>query len=622
MPLISPADIEKILDANDLVDIVKEAVPNLKQKGSRFACCCPFHKETAPSFQIDQNLQLWHCFGCGEGGNVVTFVEKFYNLNFLDTIKLLAKRASIDISYVDQKYSYSKSDKQKIFDVYKLTLNFYKKELLQSRSNQAKLARDYLHSRKFGIGVAKKWNLGFAPGNNTLTRYLMDNNVGHDVLIDSKLCKKGLNGKLVDTFYNRIMFPISDSSGNVVAFGGRIIGQGEPKYINSAEHLLFSKSRVLYGLDVAKKYMASSGVAIVVEGYTDVISLNINGVKNAVATLGTALTRQHIRLLNQHAKNKIVYLFDGDEAGQRACERALQFIDQISVPERGIKNASLVALTLPNNMDPAEFMDFCLERGKDPAEELSNLIKDAKDLITFGIDRKISKFDLELPGNKALAAKEAINILAPIKGSILAVDYAKQIAQKCQLPEAEIIRELKRLKTPKSYMSINNKQDNQKNEGHDNLMFNKNLSKMYTYQADLLCLFAKYPDKLYSFINKVKDDNKINWVNEDFKRIFDFIYKQVNDNKTIKARTLIGLITNENNNWANFLTSNSKMYDFASDPKRHAEYIILSINIEDLLKNIEKLKYDKKDDVNLSNILNMQKELISLKKQREKVAQC
>ena len=251
----------------------------------------------------------------------------------------------------------ARGQKARLKEVCEETASFYHTQLMRARGSQADAARAYLSSRDLGGPVPNEWNLGFAPGNQALVRHLSSKGFKPKDMVEANVAMLSKrDGRLQDRFFNRIMFPIRDVEGNTIAFGGRVIGKGEPKYLNSQETPVFHKSEVLFGLDKAKAAMASTGVAIIVEGYTDVIVLHGAGVKNAVATLGTALTMQHIRTISRHAKHRIVYLFDGDEAGQRAADRAARFIDESMLPEAGRSRIDLCAVTLPDNLDPADFV--------------------------------------------------------------------------------------------------------------------------------------------------------------------------------------------------------------------------------------------------------------------------
>jgi DNA primase len=292
--------------------------------------------------------------------------------------------------------------------------------------------------------------LGYAPGRGALVSYLRSKGFSYEEMVLANVAmgpREGQRGPTRDRFYERVMFPIFDVRGECIAFGGRVIGQGEPKYLNSQETPIFHKSEVLYGLDKAKAGMTATGTAVVVEGYTDVIALHEAGVNNAVATLGTALTRQHIRALSRYASKRIVYLFDGDAAGQRAADRALQFIDYSMTPESGKSRVELLAVVLPDDLDPA---DFVAQRG---ADALRSHLDAAQPLLQFGIDRRLERHDLGSPEGRSHALADALSVLAPIKDSLLAKEYAVQIAGRVRAREEDAIEQLSKLQEPRQYES-------------------------------------------------------------------------------------------------------------------------------------------------------------------------
>ncbi len=445
MARISDADIARVREATDLVAVVQDVAP-LKPKGRDLWCCCPFHQEKTPSMKVDPSTQLWHCFGCGEGGDVFGFVMKSEDLSFPEAVRLLADRAHIDIVEEEGRGPRTtQNQKLRLKEVCRETAEFYHGQLMRNPAPEAADARNYLAGRGFKTPVAKRWMLGFAPGRGALVRHLTSKGFSGEEMTLANVALPGRDGRLRDRFFNRIMFPIFDASGDCIAFGGRVVGKGEPKYLNSQETPLFHKSKVLYGLDKAKASMAASGVAIVVEGYTDVISLAEAGIANVVATLGTALTAQHIRLLSRHASKQIIYLFDGDEAGQRASDRALGFIDSSMTPEAGRTKTELAAVTLPDNLDPAEFV---AAKG---ADALRQLLAQAKPLLEYGIDRKLARVDLRNTSARMQAMVEAINLLAPIKDSILAKHYAVEIAGRTQVREEDALQLLAKLTPPRRY---------------------------------------------------------------------------------------------------------------------------------------------------------------------------
>lgn len=412
----------------------------MRQRGRDFWCCCPFHQEKTPSCKVDPSTQTWHCFGCGEGGDIITYVRKLDGVDFVDAVRFLARRGGVELTESPQANK-ARSKKARLKAVCAETASYYHMLLMRSTDAKASEARDYLSGRNLGGEVPTQWNLGFAPGRRRLVTHLRSLGFTDEEMIEANVAVRAQSG-VNDRFYDRVMFPINDIRGEAIAFGGRVIGQGEPKYLNTGDTPLFHKSEVLYALDKAKATMASTGVAIVVEGYTDVITLHGAGFSNAVATLGTSLTRQHIRQLSHHAKSRIVYLFDGDEAGQRAADRALTFIDSSITPEAGISRVDLCAVTLPDSLDPA---DFIAQKG---AEAFQAVLETAVPLIRFGIDRRLDRYDLSTPEGRSRATSDALQVLAPIKDSLLAKDYAVYIASRVRAREADVLERLAELKQP------------------------------------------------------------------------------------------------------------------------------------------------------------------------------
>ena len=444
MAAVSDDDIRRVREASDLVAIAGERVV-LRQRGRDFWGCCPFHSEKSPSFKVDPTTQLWHCFGCGEGGDVFSFIMKLDDLGFIDAVRELARRAGIQLTE-EPGAAAARGRKTRLKEVCEATAAFYHLQLMRLRGPEADAARAYLSSRNLGGRVPKDWNLGYAPGNQALVRHLKSMGFSADDMVEANVAMPSKQGRgLRDRFFDRIMFPIRDVEGDTIAFGGRVVGKGEPKYLNSQETPVFHKSQVLFGLDKAKAAMASTGVAIIVEGYTDVIVMHEAGVKNAVATLGTALTIQHIRTISRHAKRRIVYLFDGDEAGWRAADRAARFVDESMLPEAGRSKIDLCAVTLPDDLDPA---DFVQQRG---AEALEELISHARPLLRYAIDRAFSKYDLSDFGQKSRALAEGLSLLAPIKHSVLAQEYAGYIADRLHYDIAMVTEKLAGVSAPRTY---------------------------------------------------------------------------------------------------------------------------------------------------------------------------
>lgn len=422
MGRISDDDVQRVRDATDLVSLVSETVV-LKKKGRLFWGNCPFHGEKTPSFKIDPGTDLWHCFGCGLGGDAFGYVMRTENLEFPDAVRRLADRAHIEI-VEEGGGGLPAGRKERLIAACEAATDFFHKNLTAGKSPGAQQAREYLKHRGFGIDVAKRWRLGYAPsGKDEMTRALLAQGFTREELVEANITLAVERGALKDRFFGRIMFPITDLSGRVIAFGGRVVGEGHPKYLNSNETPIFHKSSNMYGIDRARNEIVTSGTAVVVEGYTDVIALAEQGIGFVVATLGTALTERHVKLLGRFAK-RVVYLFDGDEAGLRAANRAAEFIDATATPEAGNARVDLGVTVIPDGMDPA---DFVSAKG---ADAMRALIDDAQPLLRFVIDQRISAHDLSRPEGKSAALADAVQPLAAVRGSILAQEYVSYIASR------------------------------------------------------------------------------------------------------------------------------------------------------------------------------------------------
>lgn len=423
MGRISDQDVARVRDATDLVSLVSETVV-LKKKGRLFWGNCPFHGEKTPSFKIDPATQLWHCFGCNRGGDAFGFVMQAENLDFPDAIRRLAERARIEI-IEEGGPGLPAGRKERLTAACEAAAEFFHVQLTTSRTEGATAARDYLARRGFGLDVAKRWRLGFAPpGRDALVRHLTGAGFTRDEIVDANLALAD-GPRTKDRFFARIMFPITDLHGRTIAFGGRVVGSGEPKYLNSQETPIFHKSANLYALDRSRNNIVTSGTAVVVEGYTDVIALHEAGITNAVATLGTALTERHVKLLARFGK-RVVYLFDGDEAGRRAALRAVEFLDWSITPEAGSGQIALDVALIPGGMDPADYV------GAEGAGAMRAIIEGAQPLLRFAIDTRLEAHDLSRPEGRSAALADAAALLTPVRESLLGKDYMGYIAGRLQ----------------------------------------------------------------------------------------------------------------------------------------------------------------------------------------------
>lgn len=407
--MISDEDKDRVRAATDLVQLVQETV-ELRPRGQEFWGCCPFHHEKTPSFHVIPATQVWHCFGCGEGGDAFTYVMKRENLSFPESIRFLADRAGIEIAD-DAPGARRGTKRSRIVDVCEETCSFYHTMLMRGRDGRG---REYFSSRGIGADMCRRYRLGFAPGRGSLVAHLSQKGFTPREMTDANVAVSRGRG-LSDRFYDRVMFPIFDEQGRCIAFGGRIMGAGEPKYLNTAETPVFHKKRNLYGFNWAKEHIVAADEAVVVEGYTDAISCWEAGIGNVVATLGTALTEHHVKTLTRFAK-RIVYLFDGDAAGQKAAERAIQFVETGSVDLR--------CVILPDDLDPA---DFIAARG---GEALRELLDGAEPLMDFVFGKLGERSDVSTPAGRARALEDACRLIYPLRDSYMIDTYYMQIADR------------------------------------------------------------------------------------------------------------------------------------------------------------------------------------------------
>ena len=603
---ISDEDIQRVRDATDIVSLFAERVV-MRQRGRDFWCCCPFHNEKTPSCKVDPSTQLWHCFGCGEGGDVFGFVMKMDDLSFPEAVRHLAERAHIDIADAGGA-SVPNSKKARLKEACAATVAFYHSQLMRGKSQDADNARSYLSSRGLGGAVPKKWQLGFAPGNQTLVRHLSSLGFSSDDMVDANVAMQGKDGRLRDRFFNRIMFPIFDPQGDCIAFGGRVIGSGEPKYLNSQETPLFHKSRVLYGLDKAKARLGSTGTAIIVEGYTDVIALHEAGIENAVATLGTALTIQHIRLISRYASKRIVYLFDGDAAGQRAADRALEFIDESITPEAGKIRIELCAVTLPDNLDPA---DFVAQRG---ADELSKLIAEAKPLIAYGIDRRLERHDLTSAEGRTRALTDALSVLAPIKSSLLAKDYAVQVANRLHMREQDVLEALSKTKVQR--IAASDGEETQTTAAQNEAAtapFTQAERNRRRFERELISVAAQYPEIALDNTDVIAQTQ---WHEEVHARLAELILAVLSETPTASPAKIVAEATSAVPYGAGVLTSAevtgaehaAELFAYLADELEIGDTEASIAALKSQLKNSSSMPADERELI-FQSIVGMQKTL-------------
>lgn len=402
--------IEEVRSRNDVVDVISGYV-RLQKRGSTYFGLCPFHNEKTPSFSVSPGKQMYYCFGCGAGGNAITFIMEYENYTFPEALKVLAYRAGVHLPEIEySREERAKADKRStLLEINKLAANYFYYQLHQP---QGKLGYDYFRKRELSDETIRRFGLGFAnKTSNDLYQYLRSKGYTDEILRDSGLVTMEERGTY-DKFWNRVMFPIMDVNNRVIGFGGRVMGDGKPKYLNSPETLIFDKSRNLYGLHRART--SRKPYFIVCEGYMDVISLHQAGFTNAVASLGTALTAGHAALIKRYV-NEVYLTYDSDEAGTKAALRAAPILREAGVTTRVIR--------MEPYKDPDEFIKNL------GAEAFEERIRKARNSFMFGLEMLEKGYDLNAPEGKTEFLREAARRLARFEEEIERDNYIEAVAK-------------------------------------------------------------------------------------------------------------------------------------------------------------------------------------------------
>lgn len=429
---------DDVRNQGDIVRVVSDYV-TLKKRGATFVACCPFHSEKTPSFNVNPNRGLFHCFGCGAGGSIFDFVMRIEGCGFPEAVRIVAEKSGIPIPVVEETEDHQKieRDRESILRLNEWAAEFF--ELQLNNSEEGAAAREYIIARGLTEETSKLFRLGYAPDSwDALSNYLKDKGASVDDLHTSGLVSTKDGGGYYDRFRGRVMFPITDSQGRVIAFGGRVMAQGEPKYMNSPETAIYTKGRNLYGLAHSKNEIRNLGFAILVEGYLDYIIPFQAGVHNIVASLGTALTDGQVRLLRRYMDQpQIVVNFDPDPAGQAATMRSVDVL-----LAEGFKVNILV---MPTDQDPDEFVRA---HGVDRFREL---LKTTQPYVDYVIDISIAGHDTSRPTGKVAAINAILPHLARMRDKVARADYADQLADRLKIDSRVVREELKRTATNRQH---------------------------------------------------------------------------------------------------------------------------------------------------------------------------
>lgn len=579
--------IEEVRSRNDIVDVISTYV-KLQKKGSSYFGLCPFHNEKSPSFSVSQDKQIFHCFGCGVGGDVFRFIQKIENIDFREAIQILAEKAGITLPTLENDKDNKRLQlKSKVYEINEIVANYYHENLYKPTSKQA---QEYVKKRKLDNNTLKTFLIGYSGNYDEIYKMLKQKGYTDEEIIASSLVNKSMDGRYFDRFKNRLMYPIKDVRDRVIGFGGRVLDDSKPKYINSPENIVYSKGRQLFGLNVAKK--SGKKQIIIVEGYMDAISLYQRGINNVVASLGTALTEHQGRLLRKYAE-KIIIGYDADGAGQAATMRGLEILQNLGYDVR--------VLQIEGAKDPDEFV---IKYGSGRFEKAVN---EAISLVEFKVKNLKRNLNIDNASDKIKFLNEVAKILSRVNNAIEQEVYIDKISSDYNVSREAIYAQInklnrknddgqKRLEMPK----INNKT-------HVPIKENNNISdKVVKRENMVIALLINNGQSTY---NKIK--NKIR--PEDFKHEI---------NKTILQK-LYNELESTNPNINNILNSIQEdelishityimAYDFEITDIQKAEEDLINIyereklikNRNEILKQLEDTEKQKAEREELEKRLN------------------
>ncbi len=418
--------LDELTERSDIVDVVSQYVRLTKKSGANLFGLCPFHSEKTPSFSVSPDKQIYHCFGCGKGGGVINFIMEIENLSFQDAVAFLARRANMPMP--EETESGDTSHRKRLLELNRDAARYFYACLV---APEGKPAQDYVRRRRISPAMVRAFGLGFAPDSwSGLLDAMGAKGYSQQELFEAGLVKRGRNGSWYDTFRNRLMFPVIDVRGSVIGFSGRILGDGEPKYLNSPETPVFSKSHNLFALNLAKK--SKSGYIILTEGNIDVVSLHQAGFDSAVASLGTSLTAEQARLISRYV-NEVVLCYDSDEAGKKAAQRGISILQKLDLKVR--------VLQIPGAKDPDEFIT------KNGPDAFRNLLESSAGQVEY---RLKAVEDAHPPGTdegKVDYLKAAASLLASLPNAVEREVYAARVAEKAGVSRQAVLSEVERLRS-------------------------------------------------------------------------------------------------------------------------------------------------------------------------------
>lgn len=580
--------IYEIKNTADIVDVVSESVL-LKKSGRNHLGLCPFHSEKTPSFTVSYDKQIFYCFGCGAGGNVFAYLMKKEGLTFPEAVKHLAEKYGIEIPVEKTTPEKSKknSERDNIFSINKQAMDFFKNYLLKGADG--KKALEYLNKREISEKIIADYHLGYAhDGWSTLLNFFNKKNISTSLIEKAGLIvKKNKSDGFYDRFRNRIIFPIFDINSQVIGFGGRVMDDSLPKYLNSPETIVFNKSRSLYGLNIAKSECRLTETVFIVEGYFDLLALHKNGIKNSVATLGTSITSEHIKILRAiiGKDGKIILVYDSDDAGIKAAQRSIEIFD------KGFADAKV--LVLPAGYDPDSYL---AEFG---VKAFNKAVSNAYGTVSFLINSAVKKYGQSVEG-KIRIISELTKILSSIEDNVARALYIRELSEKIDIDEAaiheKISEALANIKTGK-YINRSNANPAAGNtyagdSGPENTVVESS-QRGTRFERQIIAMMLQFPE----IISEIKKRDLLTGFSDD---VLKSIGNIIIENKNLPALNSNGIPVfdnDEKNSIAACLSIKDEVWDhkICLDLIKHFEYIykLNKDTITDKIKRAEEIKDEK-----------------------------
>ncbi|MCR4605268.1 MAG: DNA primase [Eubacterium sp.] len=576
--------IDEVRSANDIVDLIGSYV-TLKKAGSNYVGLCPFHNEKTPSFSVSGRKQMYYCFGCGKGGNIYTFLQEYENITFVESVQMLAERAGINLpentsAPADAK---KKQLKELVFEINKKACGFYHKFLLDERG---KLGLDYFKSRGLTDETIRKFGLGYAPqSGGNLYRYMKSLGYNDDILKQTGLFGYNDRGEPYDKFWNRVMFPIVDKRNHVIGFGGRVMGDAKPKYLNTQETVVFDKSRNLYGINYIRGKLEHG--LVLCEGYMDVIAMFQAGYEFAVAALGTSFTEGHAALIKRMT-DRVYICFDSDEAGQKAAIRAIPIL----------KNAGVSAkvISLAPQKDPDEFFK------NNPVEAFLDRIDNAKSSFFFEIGYIEKNHDMDDPESKTAFMNEAAGKILAFEDEIERNNYIEAFAREYKVKAEDfkaLVAKLSAKKAGIDYEKLRERREQRKSVRKEDAIEKS--------QGILLTWLAYNPERLDSLKKYINTDD---FVDEPYKTVAGIVFEQIEKTGKVDAA---GIVSRFGDSEEQSLVAGIFHKEIEDDGDENSGRAI-----REVVKNIMKYSLDHKsatlEDISqLQELVKKQKELENIK---------